>query len=139
MATANMPRAKRVGAALGHPALQDRMARPRRSDRVDALADVEDLVDDVRAGLDEHRRGERGQERNPGETAVDRGQRSACHGRHDAHRVSERPDDLVGGGQRPPDLVEDVEVAVVVEAAGVRRGRGAGAGRSPGRGAQPGP
>ena len=39
---------------LGQPALEERVAGPRRRDRVDALPDVVDLVDDVRAGVEQH-------------------------------------------------------------------------------------
>ena len=105
-----------VGASLADPALENGVAHARRGDRVDALADVVDLVDDVRAGVEEHPAGEGGQERQPREAAVDRGERTTGQDRDDRRRVGERPQDLVRGAQTAAGTVEEAEPAVVGQA-----------------------
>ena len=99
--------------ALGQPALDDRVAGSRAGDRVDALAHVVDLVDDVRARMDQHRADEGREERRPGEQPVDCGECRTGQDRDHRRGVGERPEDLPGRSQPPPGQRAGSELAVV--------------------------
>ena len=132
-----------VGLALGQPALDDGVAGPRAGDRVDALPDVVDLVDDVGARVEQDGAEQGGHERRPGEPAVDRGQGRPGRHRDDRHGIGERAQDLpdrpgpapnVRAGAEPAVVGQaDPPIAPVVAHACIRTGadRGADDGRSP--------
>jgi len=102
---------------LGQAALDDRVAGPRRGDRVDALADVVDLVDDVRPGMEEDRAGQRREERREAEAAVDVGERRPREHRDHRGGIREGSEDLPGSSEATPARLHPPEASVVGERA----------------------
>src|SRR5450759_5673788 len=118
------------GAALAYAALEHGMAGARRSDRVDALPDVVDLIDYVGAGVEEHSAGQGGQERQQRKVLVQERECSAGEHRNGRGGVGERPNDLVGSGEAATTSLEQPEPAVVGEPDRVDRIGGALPGRT---------
>ena len=107
---------------LFHPALDDGVAGPRAGDRVDALPDVVDLVDDVRARVEEDRAEQGRDERRPVPQLVDPGEGRAGEDRDDRRGEGERPKDLVQRPGSAPCALAAGQLPVVGQAQGDRAG-----------------
>src|SRR4029077_18506510 len=92
------------------------VAGPRRGDRVDPLADVVDLVYDVRPRMQEHRPAQGRPEWAPGEGAIDGRQGGAGEDGDDRGGIGERPEDLPGRAESSPDDGCRPELAVIRQA-----------------------
>ncbi len=102
--------------ALADPALDDRMAGAGAGDDVHALSDVVDLVEDIGAGMQEHARQQRAEERRPVPGFVHPGQGGSHQDRNDRRGERERPKDLVQGPNAAPSPIAGSERPIVGEA-----------------------
>ncbi len=101
--------------ALGDAALEDRVAGTRRGDRVDALPNVVDLVDDVRADVQEHGGHEGQQEQASVEESLGPGQCAARGDRGDRGRERKRPQHLPQRAAPAAEPRSEPELRVVLE------------------------